>query len=159
MVWHIYHSHGCVCDISPPQRLAAHFYRQSGFTVLVLSKVRRAVPLPAFGEVEDVIRLDDIAGACNFRLTAAVPLYLYQLGHTHDGKRAAVRQRNDAAKIRAFFIHPAWARRGIGSKIQHPLPWTSRLEWLAIHGWNNPPLSSLHRLENDSCISPTGHNH
>jgi GNAT superfamily N-acetyltransferase len=24
---------------------------------------------------------------------------------------------NDAAKIRAFFIHPAWARRGIGSKI------------------------------------------
>jgi len=23
----------------------------------------------------------------------------------------------DAAKIRAFFIHPAWARRGIGSKI------------------------------------------
>ncbi len=24
---------------------------------------------------------------------------------------------HDAAKIRAFFIHPAWARRGIGSKI------------------------------------------
>src|SRR5207247_9721215 len=23
----------------------------------------------------------------------------------------------DAAKIRAFFVHPAWARRGIGSKI------------------------------------------
>ncbi|MGB6461577.1 MAG: GNAT family N-acetyltransferase, partial [Candidatus Acidiferrum sp.] len=23
----------------------------------------------------------------------------------------------DAAKIRAFFIHPAWARRGIGSRI------------------------------------------
>jgi GNAT superfamily N-acetyltransferase len=25
--------------------------------------------------------------------------------------------RRDAAKIRAFFIHPAWARRGIGSRI------------------------------------------
>jgi GNAT superfamily N-acetyltransferase len=25
--------------------------------------------------------------------------------------------RQDAAKIRAFFVHPAWARRGIGSKI------------------------------------------
>ena len=25
--------------------------------------------------------------------------------------------RHDAAKIRAFFIHPGWARRGIGSKI------------------------------------------
>jgi GNAT superfamily N-acetyltransferase len=25
--------------------------------------------------------------------------------------------RTDAAKIRAFFIHPAWARRGIGSRI------------------------------------------
>src|SRR5580698_3958821 len=25
--------------------------------------------------------------------------------------------RYDAAKIRAFFIHPAWARRGVGSKI------------------------------------------
>jgi len=25
--------------------------------------------------------------------------------------------RRDAAKIRAFFIHPAWARRGVGSKI------------------------------------------
>jgi GNAT superfamily N-acetyltransferase len=25
--------------------------------------------------------------------------------------------RTDAAKIRAFFVHPAWARRGIGSRI------------------------------------------
>ena len=25
--------------------------------------------------------------------------------------------KRDAAKIRAFFVHPAWARRGIGSKI------------------------------------------
>jgi GNAT superfamily N-acetyltransferase len=25
----------------------------------------------------------------------------------------------DAARIRAFFIHPAWARRGIGSRILH----------------------------------------
>jgi N-acetylglutamate synthase-like GNAT family acetyltransferase len=25
--------------------------------------------------------------------------------------------RNDAAKIRAFFVHPEWARRGIGSRI------------------------------------------
>src|SRR5437867_10813200 len=25
--------------------------------------------------------------------------------------------RKDAAKIRAFFVHPQWARRGIGSKI------------------------------------------
>jgi GNAT superfamily N-acetyltransferase len=25
--------------------------------------------------------------------------------------------KHDAAKIRAFFIHPAWARRGVGSKI------------------------------------------
>jgi len=27
--------------------------------------------------------------------------------------------RNDAAKIRAFFVHPDWARRGIGAKILH----------------------------------------
>ena len=25
--------------------------------------------------------------------------------------------KRDAAKIRAFFIHPAWARRGVGSRI------------------------------------------
>jgi N-acetylglutamate synthase-like GNAT family acetyltransferase len=41
----------------------------------------------------------------------------------YGGDRFAAREdtlldpKRDAAKIRAFFIHPAWARRGVGSKV------------------------------------------
>ncbi|HEX3353714.1 MAG TPA: GNAT family N-acetyltransferase [Terriglobales bacterium] len=39
-------------------------------------------------------------------------------GDQWTGREAAVLDpRQDAAKIRAFFVHPAWARRGIGSMI------------------------------------------
>ena len=39
-------------------------------------------------------------------------------GDQWTGREAALLDpRNDAAKIRAFFIHPSWARRGIGSMI------------------------------------------
>jgi predicted N-acetyltransferase YhbS len=33
------------------------------------------------------------------------------------GEDRLLNPRIDAAKIRAFFVHPAWARRGIGSQI------------------------------------------
>ena len=39
-------------------------------------------------------------------------------GDQWTGREAALLDpKNDAAKIRAFFIHPSWARRGIGSLI------------------------------------------
>jgi N-acetylglutamate synthase-like GNAT family acetyltransferase len=37
--------------------------------------------------------------------------------HWSGRENALVDPKHDAAKIRAFFVHPAWARRGIGSKI------------------------------------------
>jgi GNAT superfamily N-acetyltransferase len=64
----------------------------------------------------------------NFQETAEVPLIvgcggwskrktLYG-GDQWTGREAALLDpQNDAAKIRAFFIHPSWARRGIGSLI------------------------------------------
>src|ERR1700680_2047031 len=40
---------------------------------------------------------------------------LYGSDHWTGREDALLDPRHDAAKIRAFFIHPAWARRGIGS--------------------------------------------
>jgi GNAT superfamily N-acetyltransferase len=37
--------------------------------------------------------------------------------HWSGRQDAVLDPRHDAAKIRAFFVHPAWARRGIGSMI------------------------------------------
>ena len=42
---------------------------------------------------------------------------LYGSDHWTGREDALLDPRHDAAKIRAFFIHPAWARRGIGSMI------------------------------------------
>ena len=42
---------------------------------------------------------------------------LYGGDHWREREDALLDPLHDAAKIRAFFIHPAWARRGIGSKI------------------------------------------
>jgi GNAT superfamily N-acetyltransferase len=42
---------------------------------------------------------------------------LYGSDHWTGREDALLDRRHDAAKIRAFFIHPAWARRGIGSMI------------------------------------------
>jgi len=42
---------------------------------------------------------------------------LYGGDHWTGREDALLVPRRDAAKIRAFFVHPAWARRGIGSKI------------------------------------------
>src|SRR6202158_4241628 len=39
---------------------------------------------------------------------------LYGSDHWTGREDALLDPRHDAAKIRAFFIHPAWARRGIG---------------------------------------------
>jgi GNAT superfamily N-acetyltransferase len=41
----------------------------------------------------------------------------YGSDHRPDRDDALLDPRIDAAKIRAFFVHPAWARRGIGSRI------------------------------------------
>lgn len=42
---------------------------------------------------------------------------LYGSDHWTGREDALLDPARDAAKIRAFFIHPAWARRGIGSRI------------------------------------------
>jgi GNAT superfamily N-acetyltransferase len=42
---------------------------------------------------------------------------LYGSDHWSGRENALLDPLHDAAKIRAFFIHPAWARRGIGSMI------------------------------------------
>jgi GNAT superfamily N-acetyltransferase len=42
---------------------------------------------------------------------------LYGSDHWTGREDALLDPRQDAAKIRAFFIHPAWARQGIGSRI------------------------------------------
>jgi GNAT superfamily N-acetyltransferase len=42
---------------------------------------------------------------------------LYGSDHAPARDDAWLDPRTDAARIRAFFVHPAWARRGIGSRI------------------------------------------
>ena len=42
---------------------------------------------------------------------------LYGSDHWSGREDALLDPQRDAAKIRAFFIHPAWARRGVGSMI------------------------------------------
>ena len=42
---------------------------------------------------------------------------LYGSDHWTDREDTLLDPQKDAAKIRAFFIHPAWARRGVGSLI------------------------------------------
>ena len=42
---------------------------------------------------------------------------LYGSDHWTDREDALLDPEHDAAKIRAFFIHPDWARQGVGSKI------------------------------------------
>jgi GNAT superfamily N-acetyltransferase len=42
---------------------------------------------------------------------------LYGSDHWTGREDSLLDPKHDAAKIRAFFIHPAWARRGIGSRI------------------------------------------
>jgi GNAT superfamily N-acetyltransferase len=42
---------------------------------------------------------------------------LYGSDHCAGREDAFLDPAHDAAKIRAFFVHPAWARRGVGSRI------------------------------------------
>ena len=42
---------------------------------------------------------------------------LYGSDHCAGREDALLDPEHEAAKIRAFFVHPAWARRGVGSKI------------------------------------------
>ena len=42
---------------------------------------------------------------------------LYGSDHWTGRENALLDPQRDAAKIRAFFIHPAWARQGVGSRI------------------------------------------
>ena len=44
---------------------------------------------------------------------------LYGSDHWTGREDALLDPANDAAKIRAFFIHPDWARRGVGSQLLH----------------------------------------
>src|SRR6266571_1983236 len=44
---------------------------------------------------------------------------LYGSDHWTGREDALLDPQRDAAKIRAFFIHPGWARQGVGSKILH----------------------------------------
>jgi GNAT superfamily N-acetyltransferase len=42
---------------------------------------------------------------------------LYGSDHCSGREDSLLDPQHDAAKIRAFFVHPAWARRGIGSRL------------------------------------------
>jgi GNAT superfamily N-acetyltransferase len=42
---------------------------------------------------------------------------LYGSDHGRAGEDGLLDPRRDAARVRAFFVHPAWARRGIGRSI------------------------------------------
>jgi GNAT superfamily N-acetyltransferase len=43
--------------------------------------------------------------------------FMEEIRGKQPGEDRLLNPRIDAAKIRAFFVHPAWARRGIGSQI------------------------------------------
>ncbi len=67
-------------------------------------------------DVESAPELDACGGraACGGWSRRRTP---YGSDHRPNRDDALLDPRIDAAKIRAFFVHPAWARRGIGSRI------------------------------------------
>lgn len=66
--------------------------------------------------IENPANLETIGGlaACGGWSRRKTP---YGSDHRPNRDDSFLDPKNDAAKIRAFFVHPAWARRGIGSRI------------------------------------------
>lgn len=52
----------------------------------------------------------------------------YGSDHRAERDDALLDPRTEAAKIRAFFVHPAWARRGIGSRLLEMCEAAARME-------------------------------
>jgi GNAT superfamily N-acetyltransferase len=86
-------------------------------TQLVADQTYFAVEVPAVPENSaNPDRLPTIGNlaACGGWSRRKTP---YGSDHRPNRDNALLDPRTDAAKIRAFFVHPAWARRGIGSRI------------------------------------------
>jgi GNAT superfamily N-acetyltransferase len=79
----------------------------------------------AFGVDSQLLRDETYFIAENISATAGTTIVgcggwskrktLYGSDHAPDRDNALLDPQTDAAKIRAFFVHPDWARRGIGS--------------------------------------------
>jgi GNAT superfamily N-acetyltransferase len=83
-------------------------------TQLVADQTYFAVEVPA--EAADLGQLPTIGNlaACGGWSRRRTP---YGSDHRPGRDDSFLDPRTDAAKIRAFFVHPAWARQGIGSRI------------------------------------------
>ncbi|HUB20413.1 MAG TPA: GNAT family N-acetyltransferase [Acidobacteriaceae bacterium] len=82
-------------------------------TQLVADQTYFAVEVPAAANPDRLPTIGDLA-ACGGWSRRKTP---YGSDHRPNRDDSFLDPRTDAAKIRAFFVHPAWARRGIGSRI------------------------------------------
>lgn len=82
-------------------------------TQLVSDQTYFAVEVPAGANPNQLPTIGNLA-ACGGWSRRKTP---YGSDHRPGRDDSLLDPRTDAAKIRAFFVHPAWARRGIGSRI------------------------------------------
>ncbi len=82
-------------------------------TQLVADQTYFAVEVPAAANPDRLPTIGNLA-ACGGWSRRKTP---YGSDHRPNRDDSFLDPRADAAKIRAFFVHPAWARRGIGSRI------------------------------------------
>jgi len=82
-------------------------------TQLVADQTYFVVEVPEGGNPDRLATIGNLAG-CGGWSRRKTP---YGSDHRPGRDDSFLDPRSDAAKIRAFFVHPAWARRGIGSRI------------------------------------------
>jgi GNAT superfamily N-acetyltransferase len=82
-------------------------------TQLVADQTYFAVEVPAAANPDRLPTIGNLA-ACGGWSRRRTP---FGSDHRPNRDDTFLDPRTDAAKIRAFFVHPAWARRGIGSRI------------------------------------------
>lgn len=82
-------------------------------TQLVADQTYFAVEVPTNSNPGNLPTIGNLA-ACGGWSRRKTP---YGSDHRPNRDDSLLDPRTDAAKIRAFFVHPAWARRGIGSRI------------------------------------------
>lgn len=82
-------------------------------TQLVADQTYFAVEVPFDANPDNLPTIGNLA-ACGGWSRRKTP---YGSDHRPNRDDSLLNPRTDAAKIRAFFVHPAWARRGIGSRI------------------------------------------
>jgi GNAT superfamily N-acetyltransferase len=82
-------------------------------TQLVADQTYFVVEVPPLANPENLLTIGNLA-ACGGWSRRKTP---YGSDHRPNRDDSFLDPRTDAAKIRAFFVHPAWARRGIGSRI------------------------------------------